>query len=435
MSALNFSTFILENVDFVNEAYVGKTPTLEKIEQKIGELRSKLKFSGANSTLKETLEINRLFEEQFGMEVFALKILAATYENAYTIVLANRFDIAEFEDLPSMVEANPTTGYRFKKDNNFCIIMNITTQLIMDTDYTDAEILAILLHELGHNFADCIYDDINIANKDMMNTYRTSMVQAIIMLAISIIGLPAAVGLFVRFLKELKELNNKNRNKAEKKGQKIGKGKLSAFIASIKAKINGISDLVSGILFRLSGAVNTYKRSLEISGDKDKARKSLGRQNEVIADKFAGIYGYGPDLATALLKLEATASASEKAVDKLGKFGKDINDKYTEAMLDINDYDVHPQVIQRIFEEIKLLENELKKEDLDPKVKKVIQDQLNQLREVIKIATTVKDEMNKREKTKTLYNQYIANECPDAVDKEIEDKIEESLDKVLNGGK
>jgi hypothetical protein len=86
------------------------------------------------------------------------------------------------------------------------------------------------------------------------------------------------------------------------------------------------------------------------------------------------------------------------------------------------------------MEEIKLLENELKKEDLDPKVKKVIQDQLNQLRDTIKLATTVKEEMSKREKAQTLYNQYMANECPDAVDKEIEDKIEDALDKVLNGG-
>ena len=432
--ALDFTTFILENVDFVNEAYVGKTPTLEKMEQKIGEMRAKLKYSGANSTLKETLEVNRLFEEQFGMEVFGLKIIPASYINAYTMVIANRFDIAQYEDMPSMVEANPNTGYRFKDGNNFCVVAYITTQLIMDPNYTDAEILAILLHELGHNFADCIYDDINLANKEMMNNYRTAMIQVIIMLAISIVGLPMAVGLFVRYIKELKELNNKNKRKEEKKTQKIGKGKLSAFIRSIKAKANGISELISGILFRLSGGIHAWKRSMEIHGDKDKARKSLGRQNEVIADKFAGIYGYGPDLATALLKLEATPSASEKAVDKLGKFGKDINDKYAEAMLDINDYDVHPQVIQRIMEEIKLLENELKKEDLDPKVKKVIQDQLNQLRDIIKLATTVKEEMNKREKTRTLYNQYMANECPDAVDKEIEDKIEEALDKVLNGG-
>ena len=43
----------------LNEAYVGKTPILEAIENKIGELRKKVKYSNANDTLKETLEINR----------------------------------------------------------------------------------------------------------------------------------------------------------------------------------------------------------------------------------------------------------------------------------------------------------------------------------------------------------------------------------------
>lgn len=432
--SLALNTFILENVEFVNEAYVGKTPTLEKIEQKIGEMRAKVKYSGANNTLKETLEINRLFEEQFGMEVFALKIYPSATPNGYTMVVGRNFDIAEYEDLPSMVEADPKNGYRFKKDNGFCIIMYIASSIMMDPNYTDAEILAIMLHELGHNFADCIYNDINIANKDMMNTYRKSMVYICILYAITIVGIPVAAKLFADYIKNLYELNNRRKRKKEKKNQKIGKGKLSAMIRGMKAKLNDVSSLVAGILFRISGAASTYKRNVEIYGDKTKARQSLGRQNEIIADKFAGIYGYGPDQATALLKLESTPSGSEKFVDKLGNFGKSMNDKYTEAMLAMNDYDVHPQVIQRIFEEIKLLENELKKEDLDPKMKAVIQEQLQQLRDIIKLATTVNEDMSNREKARTLYNQYMANECPDAIDKEIEDKIEEALDKVLNGG-
>lgn len=428
-------SYFAESIDLfrdylmLNEAYVGKTPTLEAIEKKIGEARPNIKYTAANNTMKEILEVNRLFEKQFGMDICAIKIYPSDYPNAYTQVLATNFDIAENVVLHNMITADKTNGYRFKKDNGFCILLNISSSLISDPNYTDAEIVAILLHELGHNFADCIYDDIEFANQQMMIGYKKVLIFYAILLACTIVGIPKAISL----LKQLKTYNNSNKYKSEKKNQKVGKGKLSALFSSIGAKVTDLNTITNEILTRIFGAniIKRYKRNLDIAGVPDKARKSLGRQNEVIADKFAGIYGYGPDQATALLKLESTPMPGAKVVSKLGKFGKRMNEKYDEVTRDINNYDVHPQVIQRIFEEIKLLENELKKEDLDPKVKKMIQDQLNQLKQILEDATTVTKEMSKSQEAQTLYNQFIRNQCPDSVEKEIEDKIEKALDDAL----
>ena len=45
MSLYGNSIIDYRNTQVVNEAYVGKTPTLEEIEKKIGELRENIKFS------------------------------------------------------------------------------------------------------------------------------------------------------------------------------------------------------------------------------------------------------------------------------------------------------------------------------------------------------------------------------------------------------
>lgn len=43
-------------------------------------------------------------------------------------------------------------GYRFKPEAKVSTDIAITSKLLFDPNFTDGEILAILLHEIGHNF-------------------------------------------------------------------------------------------------------------------------------------------------------------------------------------------------------------------------------------------------------------------------------------------
>lgn len=433
--SLNHNMFISENMEFVNEAYVGKTPTLEKIEKKLGELRPKIKYSGANNTLKETLEINRLFEEQFGMDVFALNIEPNDNIDASTFPFFANYDIAESENFSEIIISDKKNGYRFRKNNNFCIMVNISTGLLMNDNYTDAEILAIILHEIGHNFQGGIDEFVyNFYSKNLIEL-KKEIIQNAIEYAVTITGIPKAV-------KEIEPLfthNNSINNKNQKKNQKVGNGKLSAFIKSIKPRVKNIKQLIIYIydyLFDIEGIYNSHVKD-ETIGDKDIYRIYMGRRMEIFADKFVGVYGYGPDLATSFFKFESeirSAKVLKFISGFLGKYGEEISAVVTDLSKDDNMYDEHPHHIQRINENIKLLENELKKQNIDPKMKKVIQKQLDQIKKIVKDHTTLKVAISKSEQIKILYNQFINNECPDSVEKEIEDKIEEALDKALNGG-
>lgn len=417
----------------VNEAYVGKTKTLLEIEEQIGRVRENIGFFKNINQSKEVLTLNRLIEKQFGPEICAFKIYASNIQNAYTCVIGKRFDIAQEVKMSEMVVADKQNGYRFKPGNNFCLLVNVAYGLIADTNYTDAEILAIILHEIGHNFADCIYNKIEIDNRNIMNSIREIILRTRIAKIFSIIGIPMAI----RDELMLRDLNNKNQNEKEKKYQSRKPGRIRAIINGMIGKCSDFNSFVNGICTRLfhRGDIKNDKRIMDLKGYKQQARASLNRQNEVIADKFAGIYGYGPDQATALLKLEDSPSNSEKFVNKLGGFGRKANEEYNDLMRDINDYDCHPNMIQRIYEEIKLLENEIAKEDVDPRMKKVIQDQLNQLKEIIAENIKENEKFTKNQNAQRLYYAYVNDNCPDAVDQEIEEAIEKALDDVLNGKK
>ena len=421
----------------INEAYVGKTPILEQIEQEIGKLRKKVSYYNTNNTLKETLRINRLFEKQFGMDVFGLHIYPSEDANGYTMVLGTNFDIAKYEVLHDCVVADSTNGYRFKPGNNFCIQVFLATSMFTDDTLTDEEIVAVILHEIGHNFADCIYDDIEIANRDMMLAYKKALGSMLIASALlSVLTLGLYLPHFVDHAKAAfsKQFKNEKKNKYEKKQQHHGKGFIKSILKGLKGKKNDLFGYINELVARLGGDAkyNRYYRIQDILHTPDKIRKSLGRQNEIIADKFAGIYGYGPAQASSLLKMSEMTSKAYKTANKISSKA---NSKFEKAILKINNYDVHPQSIQRAMEEVKLLKNELKKEDLDPKVRKVIEDQLNELYRVMDEFCTKSDELDSNTNARRVYNAYIRDEFPDAVDEDIEDRIEQALEDALNGKK
>ena len=127
------------------------------------------------------------------------------------MVIGKRFDIAENVKMSDMVMADKQNGYKFVPNNNFVLLVNIAYGLIADPQYTDAEIVAVILHEIGHNFADCIYDRIDIANKSMMNRLKQIILESRLALIFSIIGIPMAI----KYQGYLKTFNNQRQNDKE----------------------------------------------------------------------------------------------------------------------------------------------------------------------------------------------------------------------------
>lgn len=422
----------------VNEAYIGKTPLLLEIEKQIGKIRAiyNSRYKDINSS-PEVIELNRLFERQFGMDVFALHLIPQDVVNAYTTVFAETFDIASDYDLADMVVADYTNGYRFREGNDFCILVTVYRGLFMAENITDGEILAIILHELGHNFADCIYEDIRIANKEMMEAYQQFLKETLIIkcivAGITVVGIPL-IPFIIAGQKHLEDrFTNKKRSEKEQKDQSKAPSWIKGLIQGIKSKFRDIDEFWSEVIARRYklGIAKARYRNYKGSGKDKIARGSLGRQNEVIADKFAGIYGYGPEQASALYKMHNMQSNASKYVDNISEAARKTNLAFEDVIKESHLYDCHPHYIQRALEELKLLKRELEKDSLDPKAKQSLLNNIAQLDAIIKEAIDATKSKDEHEKLQALYAAYIYNEMPDAVDQEIEDKIEQAFDAVL----
>lgn len=413
----------------LTEAYFGKTETLLEIEKKIGEIRKNClnKYADINRS-KEVLELNRLFEKQFGMEIFSLHIEKNDTINAYTIPVATKFDVAFNVNLAKSIVATQETGYRFKPGNNLCIICNIYMGLIKHPEFTDAEILAVILHELGHNFADGIYKRIGDANKQMTVYRKQLVIISIIYRALFTFG----ISLLTDIPAYRDNINKVNKKKESKTKQRKGRG----IVSGIKAQCSDFVSFVNELVYRITPGnaenVERAKQNADSKGVPDKVKKSAGRMNEVVADKFAGIYGYGPEQASALVKMHKIPSKAEVYInDVLGGKYKSNSDKYNDACKDIYKYDEHPNVIQRINEEIKTLQYELEKSDLDPKLIEAMKKQLKELEDIKNQAMKVVKSAQEDEKNRAIFYKYINDKDPNAVDDEIEKEINDAFDDFL----
>ena len=404
----------------VTEAYFGKTPTLLEIEKQIGIIRSSMKKYTDINKSPEVLKLNRLFEKQFGMDIFSLHIEQNNTINAYTVPVATCFDIAFNEILSKKVEANQKDGYRFKKGNNLCIICNVYMGLLNCTDITDVEIVAVILHELGHNFADAIYKDIEIANKAQMK----NIVSLLVYETILSLGL-AAIPNLIYYKKNTNSYKKKQESKTKQR-------KIHGLLKGLKATCSDFNDYVNEIVSRIMIGTISFKLSKDDNEpSSSEVRRSISRQNEVIADKFAGIYGYGPEQASVLMKMEKQVSKAEKFVDKIPVIGKMSNESFNNIFKDIHKFDCHPHVIQRLNEEIKTLKAELVKCDLDPKLVKAMKNQIKQLEDLKNELTKITDNMTEEEQKRASYYATVENEEPDAIDQDLEEKITRAFDSLL----
>lgn len=414
------SKIINERYILLSEAYIGKTETLLEIEKQIGIIRANVKRYTDINRSKEVQQLNRLFEKQFGMEIFSLHVEQNNTINAYTVPVACNFDISFKDNIAKKVAGNKENGFYFKEKNGLCIICNIYLGLLSCEEITDGEILAVILHELGHNFADAISKTIRVANEEFV-VFR---LQYLIYTAILSLGIKAIPN-YINY--------RNNTNKVKKKQEsKTRNRRLKGLVDGIKARFSDMSMYVDEIISRLCGTGSIiYYKSITTEEELKQIKKSADRQNEVIADRFAGIYGYGPEQASALIKMHKQVSKAEKFVDKLGGFGKIINRKYNDAFKDIYKYDCHPHVIQRLNEELKLLNEELSKSDLDPRLVKVMKQQVKELEKLRDEVTTVDKKLPKSEQERALFYQQVAELDPDAVDDEIAKKIAEDFDKIM----
>ena len=319
----NYSSLTNYNMAF-NEAYIGKTKLMLKAEKLIGELRKK--YMNSTNGYKEIMnmvgkinndpilrKIEKCFEDEFNITDVYLFIAPTTnFINAFTLPM--HYDVTKYELIQNALKKKK--GVKFDKRMELGFLVAITSSLLFLPNLSDGEILAILLHEIGHNFEMPLLDNAYIPSVLIVYTHlfiRLLNQQDDIFQAVATMFQSMAISTMQP------SITRSLKSAIPNKGIATVRDAVFLIYDTIKLikKIDG--GIVDFILYNIIGFqknffvnfTQTLKRSTI-----DRIRNYLtneqvallsvifGQVSEKIADRFAAYYGYGPDLASSMMKIK-----------------------------------------------------------------------------------------------------------------------------------
>lgn len=351
---------IIKETQALREVYFGKSKDLLEAEQILGEIRRVAVITPSKvNTSKAMLDFNRKMEKIFGFEAFCLNIDYDVFKkmNAYTHPICFVIDAPNAEDSLGSSKA----GFIMNAIKGSQCIVFVTYALLKSEDLTDGEVMAIIMHEIGHNFQATIspmcrgwsYYMRVISFITLPLQYLLNPVHGVLMTGGTrrwytdlIDGWRREGNSFYNFLNSFSYYMNK----------------IIGFVALPFNVLMNIQRLISGIAIPIPAPQWIVNALYALPGYKQ----------ETIADNFATAYGYGPELATALSKMKYNAygAPDEKFIRSIPVVGAiyDLEGIFITMILSI--IDEHPNNAARAHHQIEVLQKEIMRADIDPKMKK-----------------------------------------------------------------
>lgn len=414
----------------LTESYFGKPKLCLEMEKCIHDIRAKFPLMSTKSTEKvkdihayiglrdvihsngfdskvmnspEWKKFKKLLEKQFGFWSVSFILLSIQDPNAAAVQIAGHLEnIATSKPYNSLKVDQQ--GFHYKPEDEFCIMIMITEGLLFDSRYSDAEVLAVMLHEIGHCFDSAVFKYMGPLS---FLTAVSNIKEKLGASTLIATGFAALNTNKIRNDQQVEQMNDVIEDKKQGKLISLMLSGALYYLEKILALKNYKKDKEKAILAILGfagpivgkSAIFLYKKLVPIitflrkimsfnpiNMIKDNIKSMfLGKAQEHFADKFAAMHGYGPELVTGLGKLETgrfTGSLLDDAIDKVpivrdvygltvaGVFGV-----YTSLM----STDAHPNFAAR-FNSIKnIVKADLNDPNIDPKTKKLLTKQLEEL--------------------------------------------------------
>lgn len=376
-----------DNMTPLNEAYFGETPHLTNALRALSQLRAKYtrpKYQFDTKCYEDPLlmKYNREMEEEFGFGVFALSIDPSIQYNACTMPIGMKFDTDPIKN-PVQKTKN---GYKFKKEANYACIVNISAGILFNPKFTDREVMAIILHEVGHNFAGAVNGAIGLFE----GIHRTITLLIVIILFVlnPVIGLVLWAKLSNSGNKWLIDFSKQIRKEYPNLVHFLDAlGKILNNILDVLGEINFIQSILVGPGACMNAIFNYLKNKGQslIFNPVALLQFIYGYPHEKFADGFPALYGYGPDLSSGLAKFTTSnyGLMSQDWVEEHAPLVAALrNIILLPVTIIVHTFDEHPIAIERAASNIRLLREELK--HCDPKMRKRIDHDIKLMDEDIK---------------------------------------------------
>ena len=423
-----FYDYMTENQDyysFINESEFDNSQLIE-LENLIGELREKYGLMLLNNNNAQInldpiiLQISHLFEDVFGFASCQFTVDHSKIPNAYTFAISSRVDMWNYKKC--IKKSNK--GIKFTPEAKVNMVVFITSGLLFDTKFTNREIVAVLLHEVGHNFSDSINDTLGVFSiikkilgipallnplnwKNLLNSTRGSLTQ---FTAYMRKNYPALVTAF----------NSLKIIKSE--------------IQYVTLSINDVMNLYPGaaasaVVYAFNSLIIQFKKSGTIGFVLDIILGKFKKEDEYISDSFPALYGYGPDLSSALLKLEKHNNTEVRDIIKSSEFGAIWYAIFVESfeyIASLMRISSHPPTAKRLLNILNTLEQELKKDYLNPKFRKATEQEIKEIKKLIE--EEEKNHSFEGNYWRVVYNRWLLANAPSYGPKE--KAINNTLNKI-----
>lgn len=323
--------------------------------------------------------MQKLIAKEFGLKEFYLNIEAQKEINASTYPISYGIDCMPVCRLNKNFIID-RKGMRFKEEAGLIIVTNIYSGLLLNPNYSAGEIIACLLHEIGHNFQ-CVIDDTMFWLTDA--TYITTIIRIIIQNILNgrIDGAISAVLTPIT-------ASNLAKNIGVKLDQALLGVDFIRFLVTIQNNIVGRVKSGMSMLTRIIGSILGYSVLINpamliaqlINGIIGTIFNPIGYRGEQIADNFATIYGYGTESNTLQMRMETEHDFGDSYEKYLNKsfIGSLLRTGYGILALTVGCLDEHPNSVERCLSQIRYLKTELESnKGMSPELKREIKNQID----------------------------------------------------------
>lgn len=370
--------FINSDLHSINEAYFGKAPKLIEIERNIKAIRSKFGTSGNSliggagigGAVEQSVEwkrIRTLIEEQFGFYSVSLVLLRNAQLNACTYPITWTWDGSVESHKYLIVKKD---GMRYTKEAKFCTIICITEGLLFDKEFTEGEIVGVLLHEIGHNFDTTVYKHVGSfvlfsLVLDLMSSIQTLDPLLFLSTITTSTGIRRSISTNLNDIMDTKVWAIYDTVKWILSAPFTILDKL---LAPILKMFSYGSSAVMGVWTTLmSGGLSVF---IMLGG-----RYSA----ENFADKFAGMHGYGYEQITALKKMGTHTLGTEFIIEKIPIIGHAYGLYFIAAGMLAGLAEPHPVLSARVKSIVGVISSDLKDKRIDKKTRDLIKKDLDNI--------------------------------------------------------
>ena len=384
------------------EAYFGKTKEFKQMEECIQSLKDEyqdtLLHLGNIENNSNWQKLRKLLEDKFGFYSLSLILKRDSLPNACTYPVSCTIDGAAQMSKYAVVDK----GLKYNKNCKCCTLVYVTDTLFFNEKLTSAEVLSVLLHEIGHNFDEVCYKHLCAFN------VIDSIFYAVFVLINNPLHFYEAFLMFTGGRRIYSQFMNSI--------QGCMLWVFFDFIGNLVSIPIGIAykiflPIIKPILYGISTVYNIIDPLTPF------ILACNGYQKEQFADKFVAVHGYGPEYASAMGKLEDEINNlgitwGINRVPIIAHFYQAL--AVATSFLGKSRLDPHPDYAARMMAIMNVIETDLDKDkSIDAKTKQQAKKDITRIRQNVKdYLDDTKDENSFGDDVQKAYQRWLLNMYP-----------------------